>query len=51
MSGVFATCVAALVFASMWACYKLGFAAGQADIITKFQDYCRRASKNAPDAN
>jgi hypothetical protein len=42
MSGAFAISVGILVFASMWACWKLGFQAGQQDIIEKYQDYYRR---------
>lgn len=42
MSGAFAISVAVVVFASMYACWKLGFQAGQEDIIEKYQDYYRR---------
>jgi hypothetical protein len=30
-----------LAFGSMWACWKIGFEAGQNDIIQKYQDYYR----------
>lgn len=42
MSGAFAITLAVVVFASMYACWKLGFQAGQEDIIEKYQDYYRR---------
>jgi hypothetical protein len=42
MSAQFAFGIAAVAFASMWACWKLGFEAGQNDILEKYQDYYRR---------
>lgn len=50
MSGAFAISVAVIVFASMYACWKLGFQAGQEDIIEKYQDYYnRRRAEEAGD--
>lgn len=49
MSGAFAISVAVVVFASMYACWKLGFQAGQEDIIEKYQDYYRRRRASEDD--
>ncbi len=49
MSGSFAFTLAVIVFASMYACWKLGFQAGQEDIIEKYQDYYRRRRASEDD--
>ena len=42
MSAEFAISIAAIAFASMWACWKLGYDKGQYDTIKEFSDYCDR---------
>ena len=46
MSGAFAISLTVIAFASMYACWKLGFQAGQDDIIEKYQDYYRSQRAN-----
>ncbi len=49
MSAEFAVSIAAVAFGSMWACWKLGFEAGQNDIIEKYQDYYRQRRASEQD--
>jgi hypothetical protein len=42
MSAEFAIALAVIAFGSMWACWKLGFEAGQNDILDKYQEYYRK---------
>lgn len=45
MSLAYTTTLAALAllaFGSMWACWKLGYEAGEEKILQEFSDYCKR---------
>jgi hypothetical protein len=45
MSAELAISLALIAFGAMWACWKIGFEAGQNDAIDKFQDYYRKQRK------
>ncbi len=50
MSAEFAIALTVLGFGSMWACWKLGYEAGQNYIIEQFRDYCegRKSRETSP---
>lgn len=45
MSAELAMSLALIAFGAMWACWKIGFEAGQNEVIDKLQDYYRKQRK------